>query len=79
LLLRIDEPLLSGLQIEHITPLPSEARPTGSAVVYVFPLQGSPEQVTVTFNVKPDGIGPATGRIGVVDGPDVDLTHFTYP
>jgi hypothetical protein len=79
LLLAVDQNLLSHIQIEQMTPEPREALAADGRTVFVFAVAGAPETVTLDFDLRPSGMGGASGLISVLDGPSVQVSQFFYP
>jgi len=77
--LRVDQQVIENFKVEQITPEPAEALPDGGDVIYVFTLPGTGDHATITFDLRSEGMGPATGRVEVVGGPSVSLAVFLYP
>lgn len=63
-----------------------EVRPSPAAVVvgpdrifYTLRTQGAGSRVKARFALRPQGAGAVRGRIGVTDGPDVEIRHWVFP
>lgn len=67
------------MQIEQIVPEPAQARAQGQAVIYTVPLSGEAESTTITFDLRPQGMGPTGGQIEVLGGQSVNISQFIYP
>jgi hypothetical protein len=77
--LRVGAGILEAFQVQQLTPEPSESLPTGEDAILVYMLSGQDDQVTVTFNLQPQAIGPTASHIEVTGGPIVEFSQFLYP
>lgn len=73
----LDAGFLSQKQIEKITPDPADVRTGSDRYTFVFVAEGG--RTEITFHMRPDNPGRASGGLGLVDGPAVELWQFVYP
>lgn len=70
---------LNDLTIEQYSIQPEEVRAGRDRHVFVFLVEESDEPVTVRLSIRPDKIGRYAGDAGIVGGPTVSFTQFSYP
>lgn len=66
-------------QFETVHPEPSKVTAGGDRFVYEFGIGRGEEEIEISFDTQPDGIGNAKGRIGLLDGPSVAFSQFVFP
>ena len=71
----VSAPYLEHVQIDSVVPTPELESVETNRHVYLI-RAGSPD-VTVTLNVKHDGMGSLEADVGLVDGPSVRFTQFS--
>lgn len=75
----VDEDWLSSVEVEHVTPMPSDVQPRGEDVLYTFAVAGRPDEVSVRFDLRPDAVGTVGGSVGTPDGISIEVGQFYYP
>jgi hypothetical protein len=75
----LDRQYVDGLAIEQVTPRPEAVEVDADALRYLFRVADRGGPVEVTFQLKPERIGPLSGRAGLVDGPSVSFRQLVYP
>lgn len=70
---------LAAVQIEQVSPQPSETIADGDRLVYVFPIDDTASSLTVSFSLRPQDMGWLSGEAGVPDGPTVSWNQLSYP
>jgi hypothetical protein len=70
---------LARVEITSIVPEPEEVMVAGDRVVYRFNMDAQSEASMMRIALEPDDPGLSTGRIGVIDGPDLAFWQFVYP
>lgn len=69
---------LDSVHLEGITPEPDATEARADRIVFAFAVaDGGPG--TVAFHMRPDSFGVLSGRVGVVDGPELRFWQFIYP
>ena len=69
---------LAAVDIDDILPEPSSASTSADGVTYTIEVEGESPAV-ISIDIKPTGVGPHAGDLGVVDGPQVRVNQFVYP
>lgn len=69
---------LESMELEGVTPEPDATEAHADRVVFAF-VMGDGGPGAVTFHMRPDGFGALTGRVGLVDGPELRFWQFVYP
>lgn len=77
--LQVDRELLSFYNVEQITPEPDSTVLFPDHVTYIFKIAPGSGPFQVTFELQGNQIGIARGKIGVENGPVVDISQFMYP
>jgi hypothetical protein len=77
--LQVGRDLLSFYKIERITPDPDSEELSPDQVTYTFKVNPGEQPLKFTFNLQSNKIGITRGRIGVQDGPAVEITQLIYP
>jgi hypothetical protein len=75
----VSRELIELHDVEHVTPPPEAVEAHGDGYTYVFRVPAAAEEVSITFNLKPESWGPAAGSIGVAGGAAVAIRQFVYP
>ena len=75
----ISRPYLDEFEIAEIRPTPSAVTLEPDRIVYAFRSSKPLARLDVTFMLKAEHGGPYRGRIGVGDGPDVEIRQFMFP
>jgi hypothetical protein len=70
---------LTRTEITSIVPEPQEEIVADDRVIYRFTIDNQGERPTIHFALEHDDPGATTGRIGVIDGPDLTFWQFVYP
>ena len=70
---------LQGTEITSIGPEPEEVSETGDRVVYRFSIDDRTQSPTIRFSLEYDEPGVTTGRIGLIDSPELTFWQFVYP
>lgn len=69
---------LESMELQGITPEPDATEVLADRVGFAFHIaEGGPG--VVTFHMRPDRFGTLTGRVGLVDGPELRFWQFVYP
>src|SRR4051812_23546923 len=67
-ILHLDRGFTDNFQIERVQPMPERAEAGPDHSVYAFRVTGPGEPVRVTFRLRPEQIGPRSGRMRVDGG-----------
>ncbi len=78
-ILHLDRGFTDHFQIEHVQPMPDRTEAGPDHSVYVFGVTGPGEPVRVTFRLRPEQIGPLTGRAREDGGSWLSFTQFVFP
>ena len=78
-ILHLDRGFTDHFQIERVQPAPDRTEAGPDHSVYVFRVTGPGEPVRVTFRLKPEQIGPMTGRVREEGGSWLTCTQFVFP
>ncbi len=70
---------LERIEITSIVPEPEEVRETDDRVVYRFSIDDQAQKPTILIALEHDDPGLSSGRIGVIDGPELTFWQFVYP
>jgi hypothetical protein len=70
---------LDAMQVEQVSPQPSETIAGGDRIVYVFPVDDQAARLSVSFSLRPQDMGRVSGEAGVPDGPSASWTQLSYP
>ena len=70
---------IEAVQIQQITPNPSETVAAGERLIYTFPIDDPSSTLTVAFSLRPQDMWRLNGEAGVPDGPIVTWSQFSYP
>jgi hypothetical protein len=68
---------VESVQIQEIDPLPQTVEAAPDRFVYVF--DTADRLVTITFELKPDEMGPLQGRMGLHGETSLTFGQFVYP
>ncbi len=76
----VDRSWWQSMELES-APLPEAESSSVSEeiVVYEFASADPTVPARVEFTLKPDGLGPQAGRVGIIDGPLVSFGQFVLP
>ncbi len=75
----VSQDYLDAMEIQQISPQPSEAIAAGDRVIYVFPIDDPSSTLSVSFSLRPQDMGRITGEAGVPDGPSLSFSNLSYP
>ena len=75
----LGQALLDQYQIEQITPEPDSATLEDDRLILSFPIGSSSDEVQVEFELEPRTRGTVDFGLGLVDGPEIDVTQIVYP
>jgi hypothetical protein len=75
----IAEAYLNKIEIERFSQEPDSVRNEGNQIVFVFLAEDTGEPIAFTINMRPQVMGRLVGEVGIVDGPQVRLSHLSYP
>jgi hypothetical protein len=75
----LDRDYAMGVEIRQIAPEPEQAQTGGDRVLYVFQVNDPSQPVDVIVRLEHDDWGVKTGRIGLVNGPELELRQIVYP
>jgi hypothetical protein len=78
-ILHLDRGFTDHFQIERVRPMPERTEAGPDHSVYAFRVTGPDEPVRVTFRLRPDRIGPQTGRARVDGSSWLTFTQFVFP
>ncbi len=78
-ILHLDRGFTDHFQIESVQPTPDRTEAGPDHSVYAFRVTGPGEPVRVTFRLRPEQIGPLTGRARVDGGSWLTCTQFAFP
>ncbi len=67
------------IRFDRIVPEPATTRLGPDRLVFEFSTDPGQHSIRVTFHYTPEAIGPAGGRIGLVNGPIGSFWQFIYP
>jgi hypothetical protein len=77
--LQVERDLLSFYTVDKIIPEPDSTELSPEQVTYIFKTAPRQGPLEVTFDFQGDQTGIAQGKIGVEDGPAVDISQVIYP
>lgn len=75
----IESALLEALEVESIAPEPAETTLGTGRLHYRFRAAAADDPAPIVLHVKTDAVGRHAGRIGLQDGPSVNLALWIYP
>ena len=78
-MLWLDEQYLQRVEIQNISPEPEQFQAGSDRTVYVFQVSDPSQPANVSFDIEPIAFGTFKGRLGLVDGPEIEFTQFVYP
>ena len=78
-IVHLDRGFTDSFQIERVQPMPERTEAGPDHSVYAFRVTGPGEPVRVTFRLRPEQIGPQTGRARVDGGSWLTFTQFVFP
>lgn len=70
---------IDAMQVEQISPQPSETIAADDRLVYTFPIDDTASSLSVSFSLRPQDMLRLSGEAGVPDGPTVSWNQFSYP
>lgn len=73
-----DARFLNGLEVESVSPEPTDVAVDGRRVVYTFDV-GTSGTADLIFHVRPDDMWSRTGEVGVEGGPSYRFSQFVLP
>jgi len=74
-----DQKFLSEIEIDRISPEPSETLVGNGRHVFVFPVADQGKSTEIIFHFEPDKIGAIRGQLGIEERDDVQFALFAYP
>lgn len=75
----LSEAYLDDVRIQRISPEPDHAEAGFKRTVYVFRVGDPNQPAGIRVEFEPTEIGRLSGRLGIVDGQEVEFTQFVYP
>ena len=75
----LDRRWADRVRVERITPAPERVTVEPDRLVYFFAARSPGEPVRVDFELSPERVGDAWGRVGVVGGAPAEFRQFVYP
>ncbi len=75
----LDEGYLDQVELRTISPEPEQFQAGPDCTVYVFNVSDPGQPATVSFDLKPNEFGALNGRLGLVDGPELEFTQLVSP
>lgn len=75
----VSQDYLESMEIQHISPQPTEVRGGENRMIYVFTIDDPSATLQVTFSLEPQEMGRLSGEVGVTDGPMVTFNQISYP
>ena len=75
----LGQDLLRRVQIDHIMPAPRSAQAGGDGVLLTFLADKDAETARVDFFLQPRDMGRFEGTFGIVDGPRITISGFSFP
>ena len=75
----LDRAYLETVEVDHITPAPTDEVARGGGVGYVFAVEPSTSSVTATFSLRPVQMGWTRTRLAVPGGPALQFSQLFYP
>ena len=75
----LSQPYLEDFELQNVSPQPSDVISAGARTIYVFPVEDASSPLTVTFSLRPQGMGRIAGEAGLPDGPTVTFDHLSFP
>lgn len=70
---------LDRVEISSIVPEPEEVSETDERVVYRFSIDDLTDTPMIHVALEYDDPGVTTGRLGIIDGPQLTFWQFVYP
>jgi hypothetical protein len=70
---------LDAVEIEQVTPQPSQVEAGLERITYVFPVSEPSRSTVATFSLKTARFGRQRGCVGIADDPTLCFRHFIYP
>jgi hypothetical protein len=74
----ISQGYIDNMQIEDITPQPTEVRSAGDRTIFVFAVDQPGDPLNATFSLRPSHIGRISGEAGAGDA-RLDIDQLSYP
>lgn len=75
----LSQSYLEAVDIERVTPEPSEQKVDEDRVTYSFRQVSRQQPATITFFVKPSRWGSLSGEVGAPGAAPLSLMQFSYP
>jgi len=75
----LGDAFLDAVEIEAFSPEPEEFRAGADRVVYTFQVDDPSRPAKIAIDYQPDQVGPVVGRLGLVDGPELEFSQWVYP
>lgn len=70
---------LERVNLQSINPQPDEVRDDGDRRIMVFLTDDPSADLSVALSIRPQEMWRLSGEVGVVDGPSVSFSQFSYP
>ena len=70
---------ITSTEITSIVPEPEEVSETDDRVVFRFSIDQQVQTPTIMIALEYDDPGSTTGRVGVMNGPELTFWQFIYP
>lgn len=71
--------LLDQYRIEQITPEPDSTTLDSERLLLSFPVASSGGEMEIDLELEPRTRGAVASELGLVDGPDFEITQIVYP
>ena len=75
----IERSYLSSFQLEQIVPEPSQTETHSEQLIFTFDLTQPGDSIELNFELRPERVGSISGKVGIEDGPALEINHFIYP
>lgn len=75
----IAQEYLGDVEVQGISPQPTETRAESDRVVHVFTVPDPGTTLEVRFSLRPQAMGRLTVEAGVPDGPSLGFSQLSYP
>lgn len=70
---------LDGIEFRFISPEPTDVRTDGERLIYSFAVEDPVAPLLLSFFIQPQAIGPNSGELGIVGGPQLSFSQFGFP
>jgi hypothetical protein len=75
----VSQDYLNDVEVQAISPQPTEARGAGDRTVYVFSVADPAGPLQVQFSLRPQSMGRLAGAAGVGENATVTFDQISYP